>query len=383
MGKLNVVDFEFDLSNRYNIWSALLGGTFLFLSYFGTDQSQVSRYLSGKSLTESRLGLLFNGIFKVPMQFLILFVGIMVFMFFQFTQPPIHYNASNLQNLRGTSYEVQLNEYQTEFDRIHARKQTAIKSLITAIDTDNQQQITDAQARVKVLHSEDRKVREDVRGLIIQNDPDADTEDNDYVFLNFITNYLPKGLVGLLLAVIFSAAMSSTSSELNALASTTSVDIYKRSLVQGRDDHHYLNASKLLTLMWGLIALGFAMSARLFDNLIEAVNIIGSLFYGAILGIFLVAFFFGNRSWKSMFTGIFSIASLALLSVHLIFEVDNLLYLGGIGIGAVLLAYFIFSNIDRIEGTAVFIGALIAEAFSSSNIHIEPTRSDKYFLPMA
>jgi len=361
MGKLNVVDFEFDLSNRYNIWSALLGGTFLFLSYFGTDQSQVSRYLSGKSLTESRLGLLFNGIFKVPMQFLILFVGIMVFMFFQFIKPPIHYNEANTRALAGTQYEPQLDEYQIEFDRIHDQKQTAIQSLISAMDEDNAQGISNAQARVKVLYSEERQVRDDVRQLILKNDDAADTEDNDYVFINFITNYLPKGLVGLLIAVIFSAAMSSTSSELNALASTTSVDIYRRSLVKDKDDQHYLKASKLLTLMWGCIALVFAMSARLFDNLIEAVNIIGSLFYGSILGIFVVAFFFGNQTRKSLFTGIFSVLSLVLLSVHLILGVNNVLYLGGLALICILFSYFLYSNIDRIEGNAVFWGAVIAE----------------------
>ena len=328
MGKLNVVDFEFDLSNRYNMWSALLGGTFLFLSYFGTDQSQVARYLSGKSLTESRLGLLFNGIFKVPMQFLILFVGIMVFMFFQFTKPPIHYNQANTKALVSTQYEPQLQEYQGQFDRVYEQKQTAIRTLITALDSEDQQAIDNAQARVKVLHSEDRQIRADVRELILKNDPNADTEDNDYVFINFITNYLPKGLIGLLLAVIFSAAMSSTSSELNALASTSLVDIYKRTFVKGKDDQHYLKASKMLTLMWGGIALIFAMSARLFDNLIEAVNIIGSLFYGAILGIFVVAFFFKRIRGSAVFWGAI-IAEIIVITIFVLdrYEVIEIAYL--------------------------------------------------------
>ena len=301
MGKLNVVDFEFDLSNRYNMWSALLGGTFLFLSYFGTDQSQVARYLSGKSLTESRLGLLFNGIFKVPMQFLILLVGIMVFMFFQFTQPPIHFNQSNLQAIANTEYQAQLDNYQNQFDRIHQQKEGAIKNLVGALKTDDQTEITAAQARVSVLHNEDKKIRDNVRQLILKNDPDADTEDTDYVFINFVTNYLPTGLIGLLLAVIFSAAMSSTSSELNALASTTMVDIYKRSFVPDREDAYYLRGSKIMTLIWGIIALIFAMSARLFDNLIEAVNIVGSLFYGAILGVFVVGFFLKQVRGNAVF----------------------------------------------------------------------------------
>ena len=290
-GKLNVVDFEFDLSNRYNMWSALLGGTFLFLSYFGTDQSQVSRYLSGKSLTESRLGLLFNGIFKVPMQFLILLVGIMVFMFFQFTKPPIHFNEANMLALNNTQYQEQFDTYQSQFDDIHEQKQGAINEMIVALRNDDEKAIAAAQATVGVLHDEDKKIRDGVRQLILKNNPNADTEDTDYVFLNFVTNHLPKGLVGLLLAVIFSAAMSSTSSELNALASTSMVDIYKRSLVKDKNDAYYLKASKLMTLAWGGIALVFAMTARLFDNLIEAVNIVGSLFYGTILGVFVVGFF--------------------------------------------------------------------------------------------
>ncbi|MEL6846402.1 MAG: sodium:solute symporter, partial [Bacteroidota bacterium] len=186
MGKLNVVDFKFDLSNRYNMWSALLGGTFLFLSYFGTDQSQVSRYLSGKSLTESRMGLLFNGIFKVPMQLFILFVGIMVFMFFQFTQPPIHYNQANLDKLAGTQYEQQLADYQTDFDRIHAQKQTAIRDLIAAMNATNETAISTSQSQVLTLNGQERQLRDDVRSIIKANDKDASTLDKDYVFINFI-----------------------------------------------------------------------------------------------------------------------------------------------------------------------------------------------------
>ncbi|HHH49793.1 MAG TPA: sodium:solute symporter, partial [Saprospiraceae bacterium] len=291
MGKLNVVDFEFDLSNRYNMWSALLGGTFLFLSYFGTDQSQVSRYLSGKSLTESRLGLLFNGIFKVPMQFFILLVGIMVFMFFQFEKPPIHFNKANITALENSQYKKELDTYQLQFDKIHTQKKTAINELIIALRDDDQRAVDAAQATVDVLHMEDKKIRDQLRKLIEKNDSDADTEDSDYVFINFVTKHLPIGVIGLLLAVIFSAAMSSTASELNALASTSMVDIYKRSLLKDKSDAYYLKASKIMTLVWGGIALSFAMTAHLFDNLIEAVNIVGSIFYGTILGVFIVGFF--------------------------------------------------------------------------------------------
>lgn len=301
MGKLNVVDFEFDLSNKYNMWSALLGGTFLFLSYFGTDQSQVQRYLSGKSLTESRLGLLFNGIFKVPMQFGILFVGIMVFVFFQFTKPPVHFNEANITELEGTQYETDLIDVQRQHDAVFDEKQLAIRSLITAIDADDETQINSARVQVQGLHQKDLELRKEVRSIIKENNPDADVEDTDYVFITFVMNHMPIGLIGLLLAVIFSAAMSSTASELNALATTTVVDIYRRSLVKDESDKHYLLASKLFTVLWGCIALTFAMTASLFDNLIEAVNIVGSIFYGTILGVFVVAFFFKSVKGNAVF----------------------------------------------------------------------------------
>lgn len=291
MQKLNVVDFEFNLSNRYNFWSGIIGGVFLFLSYFGTDQSQVQRYLSGKSLTESRLGLLFNGILKVPMQFMVLFVGILVFVFFQFTQPPIHFNRANLDSLRNSSYAEQLTDLEEQQTVVFQEQQTALRDLVSAIDAKEESAIDASKARVFELQERDKGIRTEVKTLIETNDPNAEVSDTDYVFITFVMNYLPIGLVGLLLAVIFSAAMSSTASELNALATTTVIDVYRRSLVKGKSDHHYLQASKAMTILWGLIALAFAASASLFDNLIEAVNIIGSLFYGVILGIFLVAFF--------------------------------------------------------------------------------------------
>jgi len=305
MGKLNVVDFKFDLSNRYNFWSGMIGGVFLFLSYFGTDQSQVQRYLSGKSLKESRLGLLFNGVIKVPMQFLVLFVGILVFVFFQFVEPPIHYNTANLSKLENTQYQTQLSQLEQEHDLVFDQKQTEIRHLITAIRQEDQPAIETTRSNVTALHDEDKAIRKQVKELILKQDPDADIEDADYVFITFITKHLPIGLIGLLLAVIFSAAMSSTSSELSALATTTVVDIYRRSFVKNKSDRHYLKASKGFTILWGGVALTFAAFASLFDNLIEAVNIVGSIFYGTILGIFLVAFFFKKIGGKAVFTGAF------------------------------------------------------------------------------
>lgn len=296
LGKLEVIDLEFDLKDRYNLWSALLGGTFLFLSYFGTDQSQVQRYLSGKSLTESRLGLLFNGIFKVPMQFLVLFVGIMVFVFFLFVAPPIHFNKANLDRLEASDeYRPKLENLQIGYAAVNDKGDDVSRALVGALNAEDQPAI-DAASKKLALTVDARKflasrVDKLVESEAASRDEEAIIEDRDYVFITFIINYLPIGLVGLLLAVIFSAAMSSTSSELNALATTTMVDIYRRSLVKDKEDAHYLTASKWLTIGWGCIAITFAAFANLFDNLIQAVNIIGSLFYGVILGVFAVAFF--------------------------------------------------------------------------------------------
>ena len=323
MGKLNVVDFEFDLKNKYNMWSALLGGTFLFLSYFGTDQSQVQRYLSGKTLTESRLGLLFNGIFKVPMQFMILFVGIMVFMFYQFQKPPIHFNPSNVEILKeDTQSSQQLAQLQTQFDEVFEQKQVAIRSLVTALNSENETAIQQSQVNLNTLNEQDVNIRKEVDVLLKKYGNNAgmkiDTEDNDYVFITFVTQQLPKGLIGLLLAVIFSAAMSSVASELNALASCTTVDFYKRTLGDKRSDQHYLNSAKFFTLLWGGIALSFAAFATLFENLIEFVNIVGSLFYGTILGIFVVAFFYKKVKSNAVFIG----ALIGEATVLIIFALD-------------------------------------------------------------
>jgi len=289
--RLNIVDFEFSWSNKYNMWSAMFGGTFLFLSYFGTDQSQVQRYLSGKSLSESRLGLLFNGIFKVPMQFFILLVGLMVFVFYQFQPSPVHFNEANLESVRESVYADDLASIELEHQAIYELKEAASTDLIQSLKTGNEQRIAVDKARVQEALAADIEKRSEAKALIMKADEKNDDEDADYVFIHFVTRNLPIGLVGLLLAVIFSAAMSSTASEINALATTTLVDIYKRNFKSSEDDAHYLKMSKAFTIMWGIIALIFASTASLFENLIEAVNIIGSLFYGTILGIFMVAFF--------------------------------------------------------------------------------------------
>lgn len=362
MGKLEVVDFNFDLSKRYNFWSGMIGGVFLFLSYFGTDQSQVQRYLSGKSLTESRLGLLFNGIFKVPMQFLVLFVGILVFVFFLFEKPPVHFNEGNVNSLVGTKSELIYKDLEQQYDRVFDSKKLAVKDLMTAMDAQNETQIQVTQQEIKDIEAQEQLIREEVKNLIIKENPSAKTKDTDYVFITFIMNYLPVGLIGLLLAVIFSAAMSSTASELNALATTTVIDLYKRSMVTDETDRHYLNASKWITIAWGIIALLFASTAGLFDNLIQAVNIIGSLFYGAILGIFLLAFFFQKRDKKSLILGSFIGAVLGAVLVGLYkgsVDLDATL-IGGV-MGAIGGYCIIHQFFNRLSANAVFWGAILGE----------------------
>jgi len=350
MGKLEVVDFSFDLSNRYTFWSGMLGGVFLFLSYFGTDQSQVQRYLSGKSLNESRLGLLFNGIIKVPMQFLVLFVGFLVFIFFQFTQAPIHFNQANLQKLENSTYESQLGALNDQYTAVFEEKQGAIRNLITAIDGKDEARIAERQTSVDALIAQEKDLRQEVDQLILRQDPNAEVKDDDYVFITFVTRHLPIGMIGLLLAVIFSAAMSSTSSELNALATTTVVDLYRRNKKGERDDKHYLNASKGFTIAWGMVALLFASFASLFDNLIEAVNIVGSVFYGTILGIFVVAFFLKKVKGNAVFLA----AVLAEIIVIIIFFMERkgmieipYLWLNTIGCGLVMLFSLIIQSFSN------------------------------------
>lgn len=301
LGKLNTITFDFNLKDRYNIWSGMIASVFLFLSYFGTDHSQVSRYLSGKSLTESRLGLMFNGLLKIPMQFIVLFVGILVFVFYQFNQPPVHFNESNVAKLQGTVYEARYQALESEHRAVFEQKEAAMTRMVEASKEDNRAALEAAREEVKVLQQKDAGLRTAASDLIKEAAPGAKTKDTDYVFLSFVMKYMPVGVVGFLLAMIFAAGMSSTSSELNALTSVMAIDIYKRNWVKGKSDIHYLRTSKLFTLMWGLLALLFAATANLFDNLIQMVNILGSLFYGTILGVFLTAFFLPKVKGNAVF----------------------------------------------------------------------------------
>ena len=296
-GKMEILDFSFDFNNKYTFWSGIIGGTFLALSYFGTDQSQVQRYLSGKSMKEMQLGLIFNGLLKIPMQFFILLVGVMVFVFYQFNSSPLHFNPSAVNDVLNSPYAAQYLDLQEQKNTLEiAVKEQQLSYAVL----DNQSQKQTVLIDIKALQSQEDQLRATSKELIKKANPKAETNDKDYVFIHFILNNLPRGLIGLLLAVILSAAMSSTASELNALGSTTTIDLYRRNN-QSRSDKHYLRASKGFTMLWGIIAIVVACVANLFENLIELVNIIGSIFYGNVLGIFLLAFFFSYVKSRAVF----------------------------------------------------------------------------------
>jgi Na+/proline symporter len=346
MGKMEAFNFEFSWTERYNVWTGTTAALFLFLSYFGTDQSQVQRYLSGKSLRESSLGLLFNGFIKVPMQAFVLFTGILVFLFFQFTKPPVHYNRANLELLeKSETYRPQVASIEDEFDGVFQEKQTAVLDLVKAQKSNDENAQQAAASRVIDLNEKEKSLRKDVDNLIgeyaEESGKDLEANDKDYVFITFVVNYLPKGMIGLLLAVIFSAAMSSIASELNALATTSVIDIYKRSLAPDRSDGHYLKVSKIMTFGWGALVIFFASFILLFENLIQAVNIVGSLLYGTILGIFMVAFAFKKVGATPVFISAL-IGEAAVLFTYWYDKADGVedlgfLWLNPIGCGVVVL----------------------------------------------
>tara|TARA_A100001011_G_scaffold68426_1_gene69749 strand:+ start:3026 stop:4717 length:1692 start_codon:yes stop_codon:yes gene_type:complete len=297
-GKLEVLDFSFDLENRYTVWSGIIGGTFLMLSYFGTDQSQVQRYLSGKSLREMQLGMIFNGILKVPMQFFILFIGVMVFIFYQFNLSPLNFNPQANNLIHGSSYENEYKSLNNKLNEIHFEKVGKINEFIE--DNTEIKKI-----ELVRLENEEKKIRQKAKSLIekagAEKSKKIETNDKDYIFINFILNHLPKGLIGLIIAVILSAAMSSTSSEINALATTTTMDLVKRNY-RNIDEEKIVYLTKVFTFFWGICAIIIACVAFLADNLIQLVNIIGSIFYGNVLGIFLLALFTKKIRSLSVFT---------------------------------------------------------------------------------
>jgi Na+/proline symporter len=333
-GRMNIVDFSLDLDKRYTFWSGITGGLFLALSYFGTDQSQVQRYLSGKSIQESRLGLIFNALLKIPMQFLILLTGVLVFVFYQFESHPVLFNKGAVEEVHNSEYQQEFSEIEQQHEAFHLQKKAAYIDYVANPSKETQSEIL-------ALDQKAKSIRDNAKKVVLKANPDQSSRDSDYVFLTFILNYLPQGLVGLLIAVIISAAMSSTAGEINALASTTMVDFYQRFSKKSKTELQSVNTSKWLTLVWGVIAIIFALSAQLVENLIEAVNILGSVFYGTILGVFLTAFFLKKVGAKAVLVGIV----IGQLTVFLLFynETVGYLWFNVIGCAIVMIVSYVIS----------------------------------------
>ncbi|WKB81310.1 sodium:solute symporter [Cellulophaga lytica] len=347
--KLNILDFSLDTQSRYTVWSGLTGGFFLFMSYFGTDQSQVQRYLSGKSVRESQLGLIFNGILKIPMQFFILLVGVMVFVFYQYNVSPLNFNPAATAKVENSIHAEDYKLLQKEHKYITEQKIVAQNKLSVAIDQNNNSAQKKAKQEIIALNAQEKLGRDAGKNLIKQADDSVETNDTDYVFIHFILNYLPQGIIGLLLAVILSAAMSSTASELNALGTISALDIYKRSIKQGETEEHYVKASKVLTLIWGILAILIACVASLFDNLIQLVNIIGSIFYGNVLGIFLLAFFFKYVKGNAVFVA--AIITQVIVIFGWAFDWMSYLWLNAFGCALVISIATMLEGFDRMMKT--------------------------------
>ncbi|RKH74755.1 sodium:solute symporter [Corallococcus aberystwythensis] len=322
-GRMNVVSFGFDMQDRYNFWSGITGGLFLSLSYFGTDQSQVGRYLTGRSISESRLGLLFNGVLKIPMQFFILFVGILVFVFYQFSTPPLLFNEALRTRVQATPQAAEYAELEAKWEQVQSGKRAEVERYLSAVESGDVAAGEASRALLQGAQQQAGAVRKEAKDMVARALPGAETKDSDYIFIAFVKRWLPSGLFGLLIAVILSAAMSSIASELTALGTTTTVDFYRRVFKPGASDRHVLVASKLFTVFWGLVAVAFATFASLLDNLIQAINILGSIFYGTVLGIFLVAFFVKHVRGH----GVFAAAVISQATVIALFFLSDVGYL--------------------------------------------------------
>lgn len=353
-GKLDIVTFDFDLENKYNIWSGMTAAVFLFMSYFGTDQSQVQRYLTGKSLSQSRLGLIMNGLLKIPMQFVILFIGVLVFVFYQFNEAPIFFNKTGTEKVHESKYSENYRGLENDYHILFEKKKDVVSDLVAANQADETKLASVHQKTLQKYQVTEAEIRDSAKVLVEMADKSIETNDKDYIFMNFVMDYMPVGIIGLLFAVMFSAAMSSTASELNALATTTTIDLYKRSVKPKESDKHYLKSSKMFTLMWGVLAIIFATSASLFENLIQAVNILGSLFYGTILGIFLVAFYLKRIKSNAVFIAAI-LSEIFVLIIHLLntYEIApkwlqmGYLWYNLVGCLLVILFGFILSSFKR------------------------------------
>ncbi len=352
VGRMEILDFDFNLNERYTVWSGLTGGLFLALSYFGTDQSQVQRYLTGKNIKESRLGLMFNALIKIPMQLFILLTGVLVFVFYLYIKPPAFFNETALENIRGTEYRERMEDLESRYDAHYLELQQSRQSYEQALGSGNANLEREAyRQRIE----RDGEIRGKVKDLLLEANPDFKVKDTNYVFLTWVMDYLPIGIVGLIIALIFSAAMSSTSGELNALATTTSVDFYRRLFKEDASEKRQVWMSRILTVFWGGMAISFALAARLFDNLIEMVNVLGSLFYGTILGIFVVAFFIKRVKGNAVFWSAL-VGEAVVLAIHfgrvyeipffMIYEVEYLWY-NVIGCGIVVVVSLVLSTFQK------------------------------------
>ncbi len=353
--KLEILDFSFDPKSRYTFWSGITGGLFLALAYFGTDQSQVQRYLTGRSLRESQLGLVFNGVLKIPMQFFILLVGVMVFVFYQYNASPLNFNPAATTAVMDSPYAEAYQLLEQNHRELEMEKKMAQNKFSAALELKEYTAVEEAKLHIIDINEKERSSRSAARAMIKQADDSAETNDKDYVFIHFILHNLPRGLIGLLLAVILSAAMSSTASELNALGTITALDLYKRNRKGNFSQKHYVLASKGFTLLWGIIAISIACIANLFDNLIQLVNIIGSIFYGNVLGIFLLAFFFKFVKGNAVFfAAILTQLIVCVVYYYLIHiypsgqEKLGYLWLNFIGSALVILLAIAFEGFDRL-----------------------------------
>ncbi len=341
-GKANAIDLSFDWNNQYTLWSGLIGGFFLQLSYFGTDQSQVGRYLTGSSIRDSRIGLLMNGLLKVPMQFSILLIGILVFAFYQYNSPPIFFNKYELHKIEQSEFAPQVDELKAAHKQVFDEKQAQIRRLTAALDRDDGAVVSDVRNQLQQSDVRAKEIREDLVALMQENDALADTNDNNYIFLAFVTENFPRGLIGLLVAIVFMASMGATASAINSLASTTVIDIYKRFVKKAGTERGYLYASRIFTFIWGIFCVIIALYASKLGNLLEAVNILGSLFYGTILGIFIVAFYVKRAGARAVLTA--AILTEIMVVSFWWFDVMAFLWLNLVGCAGVVLFSLLFQG---------------------------------------
>ena len=350
MGRLEAVDFSLDPDRRYTLWSGLLGGFFLSLSYFGTDQSQVQRYIGGGSLREGRLGLVFNALLKIPMQFLILLLGALVFVFYTFERAPVFFNQTEWRQRVAGPDGARFRAIEERHDLLHAERRAAARAWLDARDGGDARVAADARAAMLAAQKQVEAVRREAKAALTAGDPRAKTKDSDYVFITFVLTQLPSGLVGLLVAVMFAAALGSKAGELNALGTTTTIDLWRQLRpLAAADEARNVRTAKWFTALWGLFAIAFALFASFSENLIEAINILGSLFYGVVLGIFLVAFFTRRVGGTAVFTAALAAQGLVII-LYAVLSISYLWY-NLIGCAAcVLLALLLQSLLLRRAG---------------------------------